>query len=391
MTATMDCAVDRSACPWDDGEPPVADTPQPAAPSRVWPDDFVDKAICGDSLAVMRELPKNSVDCVVTDPPYGLSNDGSLAGFRGGKPVEKNWKWDRFCDESYDALTDSYMSEISRVLKNGRIAYIWCGDLYAGVLARIGKRYGMKPKCILIAKKFNASPSWRKNNWRIIFETCLVMSKGALRLKHFNFLGHHEMANYMDGTAEPNGRDVYITECVFPVGDKETDHDCEKPVSVIRPLIEASTNPGDIVLDCFAGSGTTLVVSKLLGRHYIGIEREERWIKATRNRLAQDVLFPPEVLLGVTKKEERLLFDDSEDEGGDGPAPDAAGAASALDQRPDGRQEEQHGRDPDWQPAGDRPERQVPQVGEGGGTGVVGAVETAQPGQRVDVPDWLSD
>lgn len=353
-------------------------------PKREWPGSFVDQVICGDSIQVLTEIPDNSVDCVVTDPPYGLSNDGALAGFKGGVPVEKNWTWDQFTDEKYDEFTNNYIQQIARVLKKGRLAYVWCGDLYAGILARIGKRYGLKPKCILIAKKLNASPSWRKNNWRIVFETCLLMSKGSLCLKHFNFLGHAEMENYLDGTKPISGRDVHITECIFPVGQKETEHDCEKPFSVIFPIIEASTNPGDIVLDCFSGSGVTLVAAKVLGRHYIGIEREERWVEASRRRLSQQTLFAPEVLLASERKKERLLFDDSGDES------DSDSIASD-DHRTRDRQEKQHGRDSVRQPAVDCSERQVPKMGESRNNGVVGSIEAARTGGCVEVADWLTE
>jgi DNA modification methylase len=344
--------------------------------------------ICGDSLSVMEQIPDCVIDCVVTDPPYGLSNEGALAGFKGGKPVEKNWKWDQFSDEEYDKFTEKYIAQIARVLKNGRLAYIWCGDLYAGVLARIGKKHGLKPKCILIAKKFNASPSWRKNNWRIVFETCLLLSKGPLRLKNFNFLGHAAMENYLDGTRPVNGRDLHIEECVFPVGEKETDHDCEKPVTVIRPLIEASTNPGDIVLDCFAGSGTTLVLAKLLGRHYVGIEREVRWVEVANTRLSQEVLYNEDQWRAAGKASTDLWFNDEETDEAGVPA-DGLVLHAVQDTRADTHQEKPHGGVPQGGAPCDPTQRGVPEVGEGHDTTAVGAGAGVSDSKRGDVPDWL--
>ena len=288
---------------FDDELPPLF---APAAPDATqphyglwWPKDYVDQVICGDAMAVMRSIPTESVDAVITDPPYGLSNKGALAGFKGGAPAEKNWKWDQYTDEDYDRFTHAYLGEIARVLKKGRLAHIFCGDLYAGVLARIGKVYGLKPKCIVVFRKYNASPSWRMNNRRIVFETCVMLSKGPLATKRFNFLGQREMENFVEIVENPSpGLDFeMVVEHKFPMGRKVTGHDCEKPEAIMWPLIECSTNPGDIVLDCFSGSGTVAVSSKVLGRHYIAIEQEEAFVRDwIIPRLAQAVLFTPEIM-----------------------------------------------------------------------------------------------
>lgn len=295
--------------------PADAKLPEPW-PCLNWPESFVDKVICGDAIRVLRAMPDASVDACVVDPPYGLSNEGSLAGFKGGKPTTKDWKWDQYTDAEYDLFTHSYLREVARVLKKGRVAHIWCGDLYAGVLARIGKVYGLKPKCIIVARKLNAAPSWRMNNRRIVFETCLMMSNGPLTLKNFNFLGQKEMENFIEYTAEPvDGHDAeMVAEINFPMGRKVTGHDCEKPEAVILPLIESTTNPGDIVLDFFAGSGTTLVCAKKFGRHYIGVEREERFVRWIERRLDQQVLFTPGIMQADLPFDPRKIeFEDESD------------------------------------------------------------------------------
>lgn len=267
--------------------------------------EFINTVVHGDCFDILPKIEDNSIDLVVTDPPYGLTEAGNMERFVNGVPTVDQWEWDNFEDEEYEKFSERYIKEIARVLKPGRWAYIWCGDLMPGLLWRIGRKYGLKGKCQIIARKRNAAPSWRKINWRICFETSMAFSKGSSSTKNFHFLGHREMEALQDCIISDDQR---VIEMDFPMGKKVTVHPTEKPEIVIIRQVMAGSDPGDLVLDPFSGSGTVAVVAKRLGRRFIAIEREEKYVDVSRARLAQGVLFSGEHFMPKAGAEEAFLW-----------------------------------------------------------------------------------
>ncbi|MEX2217670.1 MAG: site-specific DNA-methyltransferase [Phycisphaerales bacterium] len=120
----------------------------------------------------------------------------------------------------------------------------------------------------LLILKRTPLPSFSKKNWRSAFENCMYLVKeGATPV--FNFLSQKEMQN------------------VYPhrSSEKLTDHPTEKPLGMIRRIIEVSSNPGDLVLDPFMGSGTTALACVQAGRRFVGFDKEPAYIQMAEARL----------------------------------------------------------------------------------------------------------
>ena len=137
----------------------------------------------------------------------------------------------------------------------------------SGYFIRKAKERGFAYKGMLAIFKQVPQPSFFKNKWRNGYELCLYVTKGVP--KTFNFQEQREM------------RDSYI----YLNTRRETQHPTEKPLEFIKRLVRVSSNPGDLVLDPFMGSGTTAVACKQLGRQFLGFERDRGYLKMARERL----------------------------------------------------------------------------------------------------------
>jgi len=198
--------------------------------------------ICADCLEVMRGMEDNSVDLVLTDPPYGIN-------FRSNYRKQKHDKI--IGDNSFPLWI---FDEFNRIAK--RAVYVFCRWDNLSELP--------KPKSVL---------AWVKNNW----------SMGDLE---------HEHGRQWEAICfYPQKEHKFIKRIPDVIRANRTGnnlHPTEKPVNLMAKIIQA--NVGDIVLDPFLGSGTTAVACKELGRNYIGIEISPEYCKIAERRLAQGVL-----------------------------------------------------------------------------------------------------
>jgi DNA modification methylase len=245
----------------------------------------VNKIIQGDCLDVLKTIPDESVDLVVTDPPYFISQIGNNINRRNlkAKSLRRNsdirldfGEWDHFDSErDFFEFTESWFKECIRVLKPKGWIYIFFDKQKMGYFDLfLAPKYGVKSRTIFVWVKTNPVPSFRKVNWVSSTEFAWVGSKGEGKIK--NFLTQKEMYNYML-TANKSSYGV-------------TAHPTEKPEAVMGRFIQASTLKGDVVLDPFMGSGTTAVAAKKLGRNYIGIEENSEYIKMAEERLTRILL-----------------------------------------------------------------------------------------------------
>lgn len=210
--------------------------------------DFVNRVICGDCTEVMAAMPPRSIDLIVTDPPYGaryrdrsgrsVANDGDLA-----------WLAPAF-------------REAARVLKDDRFLVSFYGWHRADEFFAAWKQAGLYPVGHLVWTKGYGSNA-----------------NGA------GFLEYRHECAYLLAKRRPVCPRLLLPD-VLPweyTGNRR--HPTEKPLSGIRPLIEAFSRPGDIVLDPFAGSGTTAAAAAEQDRRYIAIELEARYCTGARERL----------------------------------------------------------------------------------------------------------
>ncbi len=203
---------------------------------------------CGEG---MRNIKKNTVDLVLTDPPFGMSFQSNYRGVKH-KRIEG--------DDNLDWLPD-WMKSIDRVAKENAHLYIFCSHHNIEVFKEVVQRY-RKVKNILIWEKNNTGMGDLYGDYAPKYEFILFCSNSVKKLN--------------------GGRDSNIIKARRTGNDL---HPTEKPVDLMEFLIGKSSKVGDVVLDTFAGSGSTLVAAKSLDRGYIGFEIDEEHFDQAQRRL----------------------------------------------------------------------------------------------------------
>ncbi|EYS94964.1 site-specific DNA-methyltransferase [Bartonella bacilliformis] len=241
----------------------------------------------GDCVAVLEKLPKHSVDMIFADPPYNLQLEGVLYRPDHSLVDAVDDAWDQFESfAAYDAFTRAWLLACRRVLKpNGTL---WVIGSYHNIF-RVGttlQDLGFWVLNDIIWRKNNPMPNFRGRRFQNAHET-LIWAVRDQKDKKYTF-------NY-DSLKAANDDVQMRSDWLFPLctgaerlkneaGDKL--HPTQKPQALLARIIMAASKPGDVILDPFFGSGTTGAVAKLLGRNFVGIEREQRYIDAAHERIA---------------------------------------------------------------------------------------------------------
>lgn len=244
----------------------------------------------GDSLEILKKIRDASVDMIFADPPYSI----------------KKADWDTFeSQEEYIKFSRKWIREASRILKDNGTLYI-CG--FSEILADIhhpAMKYFYNCRWLIWYYKNKANLG---NDWGRSHESILCLRKSKEHIMNVDFVRipynahtlkypeHPQAATSQYGngkkrrewTPHPLGakpKDVIeIPTTCNGMGEK-TPHPTQKPEELLRKIILASSNEGDIVLDPFIGSGTTAVCAKQLGREWIGIDNKEEYLKWAIDRL----------------------------------------------------------------------------------------------------------
>jgi site-specific DNA-methyltransferase (adenine-specific)/modification methylase len=232
------------------------------------------KLFLGDCNEVMNRLKEDSADVVLVDPPYNTANKNTKK-LKGRKDLSKDFgKWDYFGDQEYLDFTKKWISNAVRVLKTSGNFLIFCKLEYVSDIRRIYESFGLHHHATIIWHKTNPAPQIRKTGFLSGCEAILWAVNGFDEKKvpyTFNFKSQKEMHNFI--------------ETPICMGKERTKHPTQKPEKVIRHLLEIFSNPGDTIIDCFAGSGTTTKVAKELGRGSISIENDKEYFKMMKDRL----------------------------------------------------------------------------------------------------------
>lgn len=274
-------------------------------------DAWKDSIIKGDCVAALEALPSQSVDAIFADPPYNLQLGGTLHRPDQSLVDAVDDEWDQFASfEAYDAFTRAWLLACRRVLKpNGTI---WVIGSYHNIF-RVGAILQDMNFWILndiVWRKTNPMPNFKGRRFQNAHETMIWASRDA-KAKSYTF-------NYE--ALKASNDDVQMrSDWLFPIcsgserlkgDDGKKIHPTQKPEALLARVIMASTKPGDVVLDPFFGSGTTGAVAKRLGRHFVGIEREQDYIDAASARIAAvEPLGKAELTVMTGKKAEpRVAF-----------------------------------------------------------------------------------
>ena len=228
----------------------------------------------------MRMLPSASVDCVFADPPYNLQLRGELRRPDDSLVDGVDDDWDRFTDfASYDAFTRGWLTECHRLLRKD--GTLWVIGAYHNIF-RIGtilQDLGFWILNDVIWRKSNPMPNFRGRRFTNAHETLIWAASGRDSRYRFNYQAMKSLNDDIQMRS-----DWFIPLCTGPERLQNEHglklHPTQKPEALLHRVLLASTNHDDIVLDPFAGTGTTAVVAKRLRRHYIGIERHPAYVEA---------------------------------------------------------------------------------------------------------------
>ena len=245
----------------------------------------LDSIIAGDCIEVMNSLPEGSVDLIFADPPYNLQLKADLHRPDNSKVDAVDDEWDQFSSFAvYDSFSQDWLRAARRLLKpNGAI---WVIGSYHNIF-RVGAAMQDAGFWILndvVWRKSNPMPNFRGKRFTNAHETMIWASKSEGSKYTFNY---EALKSLNEGVQMRSDWVLPICTGHERLKDEagEKAHPTQKPESLLHRVLVGSTNPGDVVLDPFFGTGTTGAVAKMLGRNFIGIEREEAYRKVAKKRL----------------------------------------------------------------------------------------------------------
>ena len=266
--------------------------------------------LSGDCVEAMNSLPEASVDLIFADPPYNLQLKGDLHRPDNSAVDAVDDHWDQFDSFAvYDKFTRDWLKAARRILKpNGAI---WVIGSYHNIF-RVGASLQDAGFWILndvVWRKSNPMPNFRGKRLTNAHETMIWASKQESSKYTFNY----------EALKALNEGVQMRSDWVLPIctgherlkddnGDKA--HPTQKPEALLHRIILGTTNAGDVILDPFFGTGTTGAVAKMLGREFIGIEREAAYREVAEKRISRVRKFDKAALEVSTSKraEPRVPF-----------------------------------------------------------------------------------
>lgn len=272
----------------------------------------LNQIINGNCVETLNALPEKSVDLIFADPPYNLQLQNDLYRPNSSKVDAVNNKWDKFPSfAKYDEFTSNWLHAAKRVLKD--TGTIWVIGSYHNIyrVGAIMQNLGFWFLNDIVWIKANPMPNFRGVRFANAHETILW----AQKKKGAKYTFHHQSLKTLNDDSRENGLQMRSDWFIPLAAGKERlktngtkDHPTQKPEALLYRVILSSTNPGDVVLDPFFGTGTTGAVAKKLGRKFIGIERDKKYVKVAQKRIDSLPKADPTAILIEKKRQVRIPF-----------------------------------------------------------------------------------
>ena len=269
------------------------------------------RVLLGDSAAILGDMAPESVDLVFADPPYNLQLANKLTRPDQSVVDAVDDAWDKFDSfDAYDSFTRSWLAATRRVMKPQATIFVIGSYHNIFRVGAIMQDLGFWILNDIVWRKNNPMPNFRGRRFTNAHETMIWAARDE-RAKNYTF-------NY-DALKAANEDCQVRSDWLLPIctgGERLKDtsgrktHPTQKPEALLARVILAASNPGDLVLDPFFGSGTTGAVAKRLRRDYVGVEREETYASAAKARIdAVEALDLATVAVAPTKRSEpRIAF-----------------------------------------------------------------------------------
>ncbi|MBR2490956.1 MAG: site-specific DNA-methyltransferase [Ruminiclostridium sp.] len=249
-------------------------------------DAITDKTILGDTFEVLKNVPHNFVDLLIVDPPYNLDKN-----FHG-----KRFK--KLTDDDYEEYTESWIRAILPALKDTATIYVCCDWVSSPSVGRVLKKYFHIQNRITWQREKGrgALSNWKNGMEDIWFATkskkyTFNVEDVKIRRKVIAPYKVNGKPKDWEETENGNFRNTYPSNFWDDISipywsmPENTAHPTQKPEKLLAKLILASSNPGDVIMDPFLGSGSTSVAAKKLNRHYVGIEINPQYCVWAEKRL----------------------------------------------------------------------------------------------------------
>jgi len=267
----------------------------------------LNQIIHGDCVEILASLPENSVDLIFADPPYNLQLRNDLYRPNMTKVDAVNDGWDKFGGfAEYDEFTREWLSASQRVLKE--TGTLWVIGSYHNIyrVGAIMQNLGFWFLNDIVWIKSNPMPNFRGVRFTNAHETMIWAQKKKGAKYTFNHQSMKALNDDLQMRSDWNLNLATGRQRIKSNGAKA--HSTQKPEALLYRVIMASSNPGDVVLDPFFGSGTTGAVAKKLGRNWIGIERDKKYIKIAQKRIDAVQEADREAMEVVKRKQVRIPF-----------------------------------------------------------------------------------
>lgn len=222
------------------------------------------KLIKGDSINILENLNKNSIDAIITDPPYNISRDNNFATM--GRAGIDFGEWDKDFD-----LT-SWIKVAEPLLKKGGNIVIFNDWKNMTNITKALEENGFEVKDLIRWKKTNAMPRNRDRRFITDYEVAVWAVKKGGKWTFNRLSDTYEIPEIVGGLTTKSEK-------------LDGGHPTQKPIYVMKWIVERLTNKGDVVLDPFMGSGTTGIACRELNRDFIGIELDNTYFNIASKRI----------------------------------------------------------------------------------------------------------
>jgi modification methylase len=255
-----------------------------------------DSILVGDCLTELQKIPSGSIDLVFADPPYNLQLAGELTRPDQSKVDAVDDHWDKFASfADYDTFTRQWLAQCRRVLKPD--GSLWVIGSYHNIF-RVGtilQDLGFWILNDIVWRKINPMPNFRGRRFTNAHETLIWAARSADAKYTFNYEAMKALNDDLQMRSDWTLALCTGAERLKNEGGNKL-HPTQKPEALLHRVLLSSTNPGDVVLDPFFGTGTTGAAARQLGRSFIGIERESSYAGAAHERISAVEPIAPEAL-----------------------------------------------------------------------------------------------
>jgi site-specific DNA-methyltransferase (adenine-specific) len=268
-----------------DRHPKASPPPESVGSARHALDPWIDRVHLGECVEVLGRMPDQCVDLIFADPPYNLQLAHELYRPNMTRVDAVDDAWDHFESfQAYDSFSRSWLAACRKVLKPD--GCLWVIGTYHNIyrLGAIMQDLGYWILNDVVWIKTNPMPNFRGVRFTNAHETLIWAATSPAAKYTFN---HHAMKGLNDGLQMRSDWRLPICSGKERIKvDGRRAHATQKPEALLYRVLLASSNPSDVVLDPFFGTGTTGAVARRLHRHWIGIEREPKYVELARRRIA---------------------------------------------------------------------------------------------------------